>query len=148
MSSKNEQRLENLILEESATAELVSKVANALAKNVEGFRGVNKLIFAMLVMEKSSSVTSSFYQMKTQQIPNVISKLNEELPEFLLAYTSLLRFRSFCMWGTFSSLVFAICGIYLCLVNYLPIELGGPLIILFTVLFVVFSSRLLQLRKF
>lgn len=148
MSKKDKQKLEELTLEGSADFNLAQKVIGELSKNVASNVTVNKLILAVAIIEKSSLSKLSFRQIEAQLPPHgVIPKLKEELPEFLLAYSSWLKFRSFCRQGAFSSLVFAICGIYLCFVNYLPIELGGPLIILFAMLSVVFSSKLLQLRK-
>ena len=127
------------LLERSVDVEIASRVIGELAKNaVFSATDFSKLILAVAIVEKSSSTASSFRQIEKQLLPlSVIPKL-KETPELLLAYSSWLRFRSLCKWGTFSSLVFAICGIYLCFVDYLPIELGGPLIILFALLSVVF----------
>lgn len=149
MTKKGKQRLDELTSERIADFNLVQRIIGEatrnLALNVTDF---SRLILAVAIIEKSSLAKLSSKQLEAQLPPHgVIPTLKEELPEFLLAYSSWLKFRSFCKWGTFSSLVFAICGIYLCSVNYLSIGLGGPLIILFAILSVVFSSKLLRVRK-
>lgn len=149
MKKKGEQKLEEATLEKIADFNLAQRMIGEVAKNISSnITDFSKVILALAIIEKSSSTATSFRQIKTDTLPyGIISDLKEELPDFLIAYTSLLRFRSFCKWGMVSSLVFAIWGIYLSYMDYLPIELGGPLTILFVLLSFVFSTKLLGLRK-
>lgn len=146
MSKKIEKELERLILEKSITPEQIGQIMGAMAKNIAGLTDFSKLTLALAVVEKSSSAVSSFQQMKTQPLSGIFSELKEELPDILFAHISLLRFLSFCKWGFISSLVFAICGIYLVFIGSLPIELGAPLIVLFALSSFIFSTKLLSLE--
>jgi len=64
-----------------------------------------------------------------------------------LEYIVWLRVRSFLQLGTISSLIFMGTGIYLTSVGLLPFEIGGPLTMLFGLLTLVFSTKLLHWRK-
>lgn len=145
MNKKSKQKLEEVTLENIADFKLAQRMMGEAAKKFAlNVTDASKVILALAIIEKSSSPLTSF-----RQIPpyGIISELKEELPDVLVAYTSLLRFLSFCKWGMISSIVFAIWGIYLSYIGYLSMELGGPLVILLALLSFVFSTKLLGLRK-
>jgi len=146
VSKKNEKELERLIFEKAIATEPINQTLGELAKSISGLTDYSKVTIALAIIEKSSSAAASFGQIKTHPLGGIFSELKEELPDILLAHISLLRFLSLCKWGFISSLVFAICGIYLVFIQSLSLELGGPLIILFALTTFIFSTKFLSLR--
>jgi len=136
-------KLGQVTLEKVEEAELASRVATEVAQKIGAFTDYQKMVIAVAVLEKSRS--ASLPQVDLRKL--FPYHLSEELPDIVQKYATWFKIRSFCTWGSISSIVFLVSGIYLLISGHIAMEIGGPLVILFALLSSVFTRKLLQWRK-